>query len=200
MRNQVKISIMKNVYQILLDIYEIDKETGNFRIPVRFKDQQDLYNPIDPSPAPVRDLSEELANYLDQCSDEIPLDKTIQIEIEFTTGDRDENYEKECESSIRTYYTHEMYVKISELNSQKRLSLKHLVVSIGCLSAYLISENFESTFILYTLLQEAVLIGGWVFMWEAVTHYFIQNQPTRLEIGKKKRLVECTILFKYQRA
>lgn len=189
---------MKNASQILLEIYDIDKETGNFRIPVRFKNRQDLYNPIDPSPAPVRDLSEELADYLDQCSDEIPLEYPIQIEIEFVSGVRDENFEKECESSIRTYYTHEMYVKISELNSRKRLSLKHLLVSLGCLSAYLISENFESTFILYTLLQEAVLIGGWVFMWEAVTHYFIQNHPTRLEIGKKMRLVKCTILFKYQ--
>lgn len=192
--------IMEKESEILSEIYKLDTGTREFIIPVRFHSPQDLYNPIDPSPAPARDLSDELADYLDQCSDEIPVENKIRIEIEFANDPRDPGFETECEASIRAYYKHEMFVKIRELSAQKKAAVRHFLISLTCLSTYVISENFKFPFLLYTILQEAILIGGWVFMWEAVTHNFIHNQPTKEIIAKKRRLVGCSILFKYQKA
>lgn len=191
---------MEKESAILSEIYKFDRSSGEFIIPIRFQSRHDLYNPIDPSPAPARDLSDELADYLDQCSDEIPVEHKIRLEIEFANDPRDPTFEAEVEASIRAYYKHEMFVKIRELGSQKKAALKHFLVSLSCLSIYVISENFTFPFLLYTIFQEAILIGGWVFMWEAVTHNFIHNQPTEEVISKKRRLVHCSILFQYQKA
>jgi hypothetical protein len=47
------------------------------------------------------------------------------------------------------------------------------------------------------VLREAVLIGGWLFMWEAVTLNFIEMDEYHQEIKKYTRLIGAKVAFHY---
>ncbi len=179
----------------LREIYPYDEQSGIFTIPTRLGVYDDFFNPLDPSPAPSRDLSIDLVSYFNQCSEEI-LDKyPVSLTIEIQAEQRDEKRELECLKSLRTFYQHEIFVMQAEIRRQRIRALKYLLVSIACLSIYVISEGRSIDYFPVTLLREAVLIGGWVFMWEAVTLNFIEMDSYIQKTKKYKRMISAKVGF-----
>jgi hypothetical protein len=76
-------------------------------------------------------------------------------------------------------------------------ALKYLLVSFACLASAILGEGWSSTGFAGNLLHEALLIGGWVFMWEAVTLNFIEMDSYTQEINKFKRLIRAKVTFNY---
>ncbi|MEI6291533.1 MAG: hypothetical protein WCP19_13975 [Chloroflexota bacterium] len=179
----------------LREIYPFDAKTGTFTIPTRLKVYADFFNPLDPSPAPSRDLSIDLVSYFNQCSEEIFDKYPLTLSIEIQSESRDNAREAECLQSLRTFYQHEIFVMQAEIRRQRMRALKYLLVSIACLSVYVISEGRALDYFPLTLLREAVLIGGWVFMWEAVTLNFIEMDSFIQKIRKHKRMISANVVF-----
>lgn len=177
-------------------MYPFNQKTNTVTIPMRLKTYADLYNPIDPSPAPTRDLSEEVVDYLVQCSDEIDLGYKLELSIEMLAVDRDDASERDCGKSIRSFFTHEIFVTNNRKNRNSRDALKHLLISLSCLSIWVISEQFNFGGVFFDIIKEAILIGGWVFMWESVTHNFIQIAPITEEIRRYQRIIDAPIHFR----
>ena len=184
----------------LSENYPYDPATRTFTIPIRLKQYDDFFNPMDPSPAPIRDLSYELVDYLDQCSDEIENSYPLSISLAIQTGDRDEHNEEECIGSMRTYYQHLIFVSQAQVRRRRSQALKYLLVSFLCLTVYVGIGQLNQPVFLWSLLSEAILIGGWVFMWEAVTVYFIEMDSPIQEIKKHRRLIEAKVVFNYEQA
>jgi len=189
-----------NTLDTLREIYPFDPQTRTFTIPARLEHYADFFNPMDPSPAPARDLSADLVDYLNQCSDEIIAQYTLTISLELQNETRDLRREKECLESLRSFYQHEIFVSQAHIHYKRGQALKYLLVSIVCLAIYIFSERLGLTSFFLNLLREAVLIGGWVFMWEAVTLNFIQIDSHFQEIRKYRRLIKATVTFSYGQA
>ena len=179
----------------LLQMYSYDSKTNTITIPMRLKTFADLYNPIDPSPSPSRDLSEEVVDYLNQCSDEIALKFNVEISIELGEGISDTAGKAECAKSIRSFFIHEIFVCEHQKSSNRKAAFRHLMVSLTCLSIYVISQQITSFGIIFDIIKEAILIGGWVFMWESVTHNFIQIEPIDEMIRRYQRIIDAPIHF-----
>ena len=176
-------------------IYPFDPQTRSFTIPTRLGHYADFFNPMDPSPAPTRDLSLELVEYLNQCSDEIPENYALTVSIEIRDETQSNQQEQECVQSLRSFYQHASFVTQAHIRRTRRQALKYLMVSFTCLAAYIISEQWNLTTFILNLLREAILIGGWVFMWEAVTLNFIEMDNHHQEIKKYQRLINAKINF-----
>ena len=181
----------------LREIYPYDTSTRTFTIPARVSHYDDFFNPMDPSPAPARDLAPELVEYLNQCSDEIPYKYPIVISMQVQNDAPDEHREQECRASLQTFYQHGIFVSQAGIQRKRGKALKYLLISFSCLTTYIISSPWNMEAFFWSLLREAVLIGGWVFMWEAVTLNFIEMDGYYQEIRKYKRLIGAKVCFIY---
>jgi hypothetical protein len=181
----------------LREIYPYNPQTRTFTIQARVKLYDEFFNPMDPSPAPGRDLSPELVDYLNQCSDEILNKYQIEILLQVQNEARNVEREQECLKSLLTFYQHETFVTKNQIRRKRGLALRYILVSFSCLAAYILSEQWNLTAFLWSLLHEAVLIGGWLFMWEAVTLNFIEMDVHYEEIKKYQRLVFAKLGFTY---
>jgi len=181
----------------LREIYPFDPQTQTFIILTRLGHYADFFNPLDPSPAPTRDLSADLVDYLTQCSDEIIDKYALLISLELQDEIRDLQREKECLESLRSFFHHEVFVTQAHIRRNRAQALKYLMVSCLCLAIYIFSEPLGLVTFFLNLLREAVLIGGWVFMWEAVTLNFIQIDNHVHEIKKYQRLIRAAVTFSY---
>ncbi len=182
----------------LSENYPFDPATRTFTIPLRLKQYDDFFNPMDPSPAPFRDLSYEMVDYLDQCSDEIENRYPVAISLAMQVDKQDLKREEECVGSLRTYYRHLIFVSQARVRRKQGQALKYLLVSFLCLAVYVGSGQFDQIAFVLNLVREAILIGGWVFMWEAVTLNFIEMDTPVQEIKKYRRLIDAKIVFMYE--
>ncbi len=186
-----------SLMQYLRDIYPYDPQRKVFTVDAAMDNYDELYNYLDPSPSPNRDLAPDVVEYLDQCSEEIPLQYGIRIVMHIQEEPRDEARERECAASIRTYYQHSTVLSRLDGRHTRVRSLRYVAFSLACLTVYLLAQPWADISLVATLLHEAFLVGGWVFMWEAVSINFIETDPPRLARRRFKRLVEAPIEFTY---
>jgi|WetSurMetagenome_2_1015567.scaffolds.fasta_scaffold105814_2 hypothetical protein len=186
-----------NDQEDLQETYPFEVGTRTYTIPVSIEHYQDFTTDMDPSPAPTRDLAIELVDYLNQCSDEIPCRYPISLHFHIRADTRDMLSEKICMDSLRNFFQHEVYVGKSEIRRKRVEALKYLLVSFLCLSIYVVSDKFGSASFFPDLFREALLIGGWVFMWETVTINFIEMDKYYQNIKKLKRLIEAKVIYTY---
>ena len=181
----------------LSGVYPFDPQTQTYTIPVRLGWYKDLFNPMDPTPAPARDLAFELVEYLNQCSDEIPGKHSLAISFEIQKEAPDLKREQECLESLRNYYQHNIFITHVHIRRKRVTALKYLLVSFICLAAYTYTEQWNQVFIFLNLIREAVLIGGWIFMWEAVSLNFFELDTQVQEITRYRRLINANVTFRH---
>ena len=186
-----------NDQKFLRETYPFDPETGTYTIPMSIERYADFFTDLDPSPFPKRDLASDLITYLKQCSDEIPVSSAVLLEILIRTNPHNPQSEQECTAGLRSFYHHEMFVEGSEIRRKRWSAFRYLLVSLLSLSAYIATEKFSAHGFLLDLGREALLIGGWLFMWEAVTVNFIEMDKHYQAIKKFKRLIQAKINFIY---
>ena len=188
---------MDSHLDMLREIYPYDSQTRGFTILVRVGHYDDFFNPLDPTPAPACDLAHDLVEYLNQCSDEIPYKYPVTLSLHVQNSAQDAQREQECLDSLHTFYRHEMFVSQAEIRRKRGGSIKYLLISFSCLTISAISTQLQLEGFFWGLLREAVLIGGWLFMWEAVTLNFIEMDVHYQEIKKCKRLIGAKLGFTY---
>ena len=186
-----------SLMQYLHNIYPYDPDHKIFTVHAALDTYEELYNYLDPSPAPSRDLAPDVVEYLDQCSEEIPLKFGIHIIMHICEQPRDENLEAECLASIKTYYQHEILLSNLEKRRNTFRSLRFLGISLLSLTIYLLTQQWADISLLTTLVHEAILIGSWVFMWEVASATLIDNDLPKLTRQRATRLVEAPIEFIY---
>lgn len=181
----------------LREIYPYNPHTLTFTIPARVTSYDEFFNPIDPSPAPARDLTPELVDYLNQCSTEIPAQYELNIQLQVQNEFQSKQREQECLASLRVFYQHNIFVVQAQIRHMRGRAFKYLMISFACLAITILGENWSSTGFAGNLIHEALLIGGWVFMWEAVTLNFIEMDSFTQEIYKYRRLIAANVSFTY---
>lgn len=132
------------------------------------------------------------------CSDDIPIRKKIEIAL---TVDEDEGF-KEKEDMIRTsfknYYSALKRTETRNIKRHVRISLISLFTALILLTLYIIFIDTEANTIVSKVLLESLLIGGWVFAWEAVHLMFIDIFSRISRRREINRLLEAEISFFYK--
>ena len=185
--------VMK-AYEIL---YRRNKETGRVIIDIALDDYQEFFHEWDNSVFKKRDIHPELAEFLDLCSEDIPLRK--KLEIIFTLGSSELSAEKENQIhlSYKNYYRSLNRLETRKVKRIFRISTILLIISLTLLFAYgFLNHNADSN-IVSNVLLESLLIGGWVFAWEAVHLLFLDILAPFRRHREIKRLFEAIISFNY---
>jgi hypothetical protein len=179
-------------------IYRRNKSTGRVIIDIALDDYIEFFHEWDNSTIKKRDIHPELAEFLELCSEDISLREKLEINFSLNTA----GISKEKEELIRISY-HNYYNSLKRLSNRKtkrffKLSAVLLFISLSLLSLYtLLANRIQSKAIISNVFLESLLIGGWVFTWEAVHMLFldiIEPFRRRREIN---RFLEAEITFKY---
>ncbi len=188
---------MKRNDASLEKIYEKDPSTGSFIIAVSLENYADIFNELDPSPFKNRDLNNELRIYLEDSSADIPLKYDIILQFNILNENQDPKREERITFGLKTYFS---FVQ-RQLEREIRGSYEKGVFYVGIAFILLFAAYFLASLtthdVVTTTALEGITIGGWVFLWEAISTFAFKNRGIRNRSSHYKRFMTAPIRFKF---
>ncbi|NLM11764.1 MAG: hypothetical protein GX213_13510 [Clostridiaceae bacterium] len=178
-------------------LYRKNQDTGRIIIDIAIDDYIDFFHEWDNSAFKKRDINADLAEFLDLCSEDIPIRKKLEIVFTLNTSKISKEKEEQIRTSYRNYYSSLKRFESRKTKRFVRNSMILLFISIALLTSYgLLNKNAENTLISRVFL-ESLLIGGWVFAWEAVHLLFIDIIEPFHRRREINRFLEAELSFNY---
>lgn len=189
--------MIKKQDQFLLDVYRFDENQKSFILDVSVESYEHIFNQLDPSPYKQRDLDPDLLDYLLICSEDIPFPYPLQISLKMPSSQQDLFREKEITAGIRNNFAHWVHLKKTRIRRIQKKAFTYMLVSISLITFSTLIRNIIPALIELTFIPEGLMIGGWVFMWEAISLLFIHMDEERDPVKHYQRLLDSKIIFMY---
>lgn len=178
-------------------VYRKNDVTGRVIIDIALDDYIDFFHEWDNASYKRRDIHNELVEFLDVCSEDIPIRKKLQIVFTLKTNDISGEKENAIRISYQNYYRSLKRLEYRKFKRFIRISLILLCTSLLLLTSYGLLADYSANSIISKVLLESLLIGGWVFAWEAVHMLFLDIIEPFRRRREIKRFLEAEIHFKY---
>lgn len=178
-----------------LRLYRENPETHRVIIEIALDRYMDYFHEWDNAVFRKRDLHPELAEFLDLCSEEIPLRR--ELEIDFCIKNRFEDIDKGklIVASYRNYYNGQLSMIHRRLKRLLKFALILFFISMGFITFYLVGKS-STHYLIERVLVEGLLIGGWVFMWESLHMVFFESMEPMKRRRELKRFLQAEITFR----
>lgn len=184
----------KSTYEIL---YRKNKTNGKIIIDVALNGYNEFFHEWDNAAFRKRDIHQDLAHFLDLCSEDIPLRKSLEIQFCVKTNEKSAEHEDRIRASYLNYYNALLRGEKKKTKRIFRTSGILLFVSVLLLFLHVfLSGNIVNT-ILSKVFLESLLIGGWVFTWEAIHGITIDIIIPFRRHRELKRFIQADISFSY---
>lgn len=188
---------MKKDFAYLEKIYERDPGTNAYVIPVALERYSDIFSEWDPAPFKKRDLDYDLRQYLVNCSSDIPFECDTVLCFSVPESVRSGEDEDRVSVGLKTYYSFYLKSLEYELTVTRKRSLLFGLISAMLLFTAVSLSVFASENNFYLVVIEGIYIGGWVFLWEAISTSFFKSRKAKSEYMHYKRFSNSPIRFKY---
>lgn len=187
---------MKKKDRIFGEIYTIDESTGLYMIEIALDRYLDIFNEWDPAPFKRRALDSDLELYLEGSSEEIPLRYPVELCFTLPEGTRDETMEEESIDGLKNSFIFKIYLLKKELRKTNAQMLQDVILGFMFLWLGGIVSNQFADLAFLALVGESLFIGGWVFLWEAVSLFFFTNRELYHRYRIYKRLQNAPVIFR----
>jgi len=152
------------------------------RIEVHLAWIRQLFNSLDPSPFHERDLDRDAEAYIFESADERPLAEPIELVIHLPSDQLELPESRDIQTAIQHYFTYRAQETRRRLRFQMREGRSALAIGVGflilCMSirqlALALPGDTEER-----ILQEGLLILGWVAMWRPLQIFLYDWWPIR---------------------
>jgi hypothetical protein len=185
---------MERTDATLEKIYEKEPQTNSYIIAAAIDKYTDIFNELDPAPFKKRDLDHDLRVFLEECSSDIPLKHRIILQFNVLNETPDAKKEERIVFGLKTYFS---FVE-RQLNREIRKSYQKsaLYVAIALLLLFIAySLHTVSQGVVVSTALEAITIGGWVFLWEAISTFAFKKRDTKSKRKHYKRFISAQIRF-----
>lgn len=177
------------------NIYDIDKANDAYMIEASLDHYTDIFNEWDPAPFKRRELDPDLKLYLETSADEIPAKYSIEVCFILPPGTRDKMIEQDVKDGLKNSIDFKIYLLRKELGIINARTLRYVISGLGTLLIATLLEKPASFNIITSVLTEGLFIGGWVFLWEAVSLFFFSNRDLYNRHHTYKRLRNSEVIF-----
>lgn len=172
----------------LQPIYEyIEKEKVQL-IEIKIKKVNQLFNSFDPSPFLEKDLDDDAFEYIVDAVEEHPLKVKQKIVIHLPKRELRKTPDQEIRNAIHHHFNYRK--KLAEKNVRHKIEEGQLSFIIGILFLVtcLVASKlvFRGGDLLSNILQEGLIIIGWVAMWKPISNILYDWWP----INKERRIYE----------
>jgi hypothetical protein len=188
---------MKRSNAVLEGIYEKDPATNAFILAITTEKYADIFNELDPAPFKRRDINHDLRVYLEDSSSDIPL--TLKVILQFNLSNETADHQKEQRiiSGLRTYFFFVENQLIREIHKSYQRGAIYVAIAFLLLLISFTLNSVSSPDIVFTTLVEGINIGGWVFLWEAISTFAFKKRDVRNRKKHYERFTAAPIRFNY---
>ncbi len=176
------------------EYFRTNNSNGNIIVDIALDNYSDYYHPWDNTSRKTRDMHPRLAEFIDICSADIPLNKQIEFQFQMNE-ERNETKESEIRRSFQNYYKYTYRIGKNEIRRDFSSVLIFASVSVIFLIISLLIARLNATELLQEVLSEGFSIGGWVFMWEAVSIFAFGISKKLKRKREHKRFISSDIYF-----
>jgi hypothetical protein len=186
---------MKRKDQLLNEIYALDHVNQAYMIEAALDYYTDIFSEWDPAPFKRRELDPDLQLYLESSADEIPFKYPIEVCFTLPSGTRDTAMEQEVLAGLRNSVDFKLYLMRKEIRLINSRTFRYILAGLGTLWVARIFSGPAEINDVTAVLTEGLFIGGWVFLWEAVSLFFFSNRDLYYRYRTYKRLREAQVIF-----
>ncbi|MBI1375423.1 MAG: hypothetical protein GC159_22135 [Phycisphaera sp.] len=165
-------------------------------IEVRLRDLRQLFNTLDATPFPERDLDADAEEFIVGWALDLPADAPLTLRIQVVEMPDDPARLVDTEQAIRHYFDYRTAVinrQFRQMLSRGRLSL---IIGLTCLTLSVTAAELMAQFgpgTLHDIIRESLIIGGWVAMWRPLEIFLYDWWPLRHQRRVCERLAQATI-------
>jgi hypothetical protein len=168
-------------------------------IEVNVAELRQLFNAIDPSPFRERDLDPKAEAFIVEWGREVPAHVPLALLVHVAHSVRRDDEVGVLREAVRGYFAAQAESarrRLRQLFRVGRISLMiGLTVLAACIGlAELVSARLQN---IGGILDESLLIGGWVAMWRPLEVFLYDWWPIRAEIRLFERLAVMPVDIRY---
>jgi hypothetical protein len=173
-------------------------------IDVRLADLRQLFNPIDPAPFRDRDLDPKVEEFIVDWGREAPAEKPLALIVRLDKAAGAEEEPQVVRDAIHQFFAHRAVAARRRLRRLFRVGRISLAIGLAALAvlfllAQVVMRRTPASAV-SQLLQESLLIGGWVAMWRPLEIFLYEWWPIRAEAKLYDRLAAMPVRIMYARS
>lgn len=180
--------------ELFNEIYAIDEAKNAYMIEAALDHYTDIFSEWDPAPFKRRELDPDLQLYLESSANEIPQKYSIEVCFTLPPDTRDEAMEQEVRAGLRNSIDFKLYLLKRDIRLINARTARYVIAGLGTLLVARLAEPLDIN-IFTSVLTEGLFIGGWVFLWEAVSLFFFSNRDLYSRYRTYKRLRNAEVIF-----
>lgn len=160
-------------------------------------DPMQLFNSMDPAPFHERDLDSEVVDYVVDWAQEVAPEAPLELVVSVHHAAPPANGAALIRDAVHTSFQRRALAKRRALKKLLREGRISLVIGIAFLAAAIFISDYLAGFISNEnyawLVQESVVIGGWVALWHPLNIFLYDWWPLRAERRLFERLVQMQV-------
>jgi len=151
-------------------------------IELRLSHVQQVFNSLDPTPFPEKDLDDEAVRFIVDWAEELPGDADLGLIVHLPENERGRAADAQIPEAIAGYFDYRRQGEQRKLRSLLRLGRRSAVIGLVFLAACNLASEGLATLsegTISALLQEGLIIIGWVANWRPAEIFLYDWWPIR---------------------
>lgn len=182
----------------LNEVKHIENSALHYIVNLKVQKYRDIFDNLDNSPLKIRNINKNIQLYLKDSFASFPSKNSIGITFHITGEERDKLKEEATILALKRCCLVAIKAKESNIKSSNIDTVIYVLISILLLTiGFDLETKFNKSILLNTIL-EGVNIGGWIFLWEAISMLFFKSKDVSNEIQKLHRILKSNINFTYE--
>jgi hypothetical protein len=170
-------------------------------IEIHVAELKQLFNAIDPSPFRERDLDPNAEEFITDWAKEASPGVTFGLAVYLDRPAGLANEPPELREAVHEFFRHRAELSRRRMRELLRRGRTSLAIGVCALGVSVAGGNLAGSFFskhLAQLLQESLLIGGWVAMWRPLEIFLYDWWPIRAEATLADRLSVMPVRISYK--
>lgn len=158
------------------------KHGESILIEIKLNSVMQLFNSLDPSPFHEKDLDDDAVEYIVAAVQEFPLKAPLRLHVHLPPEAVTEASSENIGRAIHNFFEYRTEVADRELRQKLREGRASLAIGLSFLFACIAARQVAATLgtgMFYDILQEGLLISGWVAMWRPIQIFLYDWWPIR---------------------
>jgi hypothetical protein len=169
-------------------------------IAIRIRSIMQLFDSLDPSPFRERDLDPHTEEFVVGWARELPPKEPLRIVIELPADEAAKPEAAKLGEAFANYFESRAQVSERDLRELFRVGWRSLaiglVVLLVCLSGSQIVAKLLSNEVAARVLEESLIIVGWVANWRPIEIYLYDWWPIRRRIVLFRRIAAAPVIIR----
>jgi hypothetical protein len=168
-------------------------------IAIRVRTITALFNSFDPSPFREKDIDPEVEEFLVGWVRELPLGAPFTVAVHLPAEEVAKPQAAKIGDAFTHYFGYRAQVAEQDLRELFRIGRRALAIGVVVLAACLVASQLVAAFVpgvVARVLEESLIIVGWVANWRPIEIYLYDWWPIRRRIRLFQRIAAAKVKVK----